>query len=154
MDGKPIVVAYDGSEQSDMALRWALDEGVRRASPVAIAHVLAPDMHQPGLRGRTSRLDKEAKSAVDRIANESYDWGRLGIEVTGAVLDGPVAQVLCEQSQTASMVVMGARGLGGFAGLWPCLRGGRPPRCWRSWPCVDGRRHACRGTPRSSGLRR
>jgi nucleotide-binding universal stress UspA family protein len=199
MDGKPIVVAYDGSEQSDMALRWALDEGVRRASPVAIAHVLAADMHQPGLRGRTSRLDKEAKSAVDRIANESYDWGRLGIEVTGAVLDGPVAQVLCEQSQTASMVVMGARGLGGFAGLRigsvslkvaahahcpvvlvrenvrapdrrPVVAGvddsaegrlavalpsWRPPsEMLRSWPCVDGRRHACRGTPRSSGLRR
>jgi nucleotide-binding universal stress UspA family protein len=117
MDGKPIVVAYDGSEQSDMALRWALDEGVRRASPVAIAHVLAPDMHLPGPRGRPSRLDQEAESAVDRIANESYDWGRLGIEVTGAVLDGPVAEALCEQSRTASMVVMGARGLGGFAGL-------------------------------------
>jgi len=119
MDGKPIVVAYDGSEQSDMALRWALDEGVRRASPVAIAHVLTPDLSLLTLhhRARLSRVDEETKSAVERIANEAYDWGRLGIEVTGAVLDGPVAHVLCEQSRRASMVVMGARGAGGFAGL-------------------------------------
>jgi nucleotide-binding universal stress UspA family protein len=119
MDGRPIIVGYDGSEQSDVALRWALDEGVRRSAPVAITHVLTPDEGRSGVHpGRgTGRSEQQARSAIERIAREAYDWGRLGIEVTGDVVDGPVAHALCELSRRASMVVVGARGLGGFSGL-------------------------------------
>jgi nucleotide-binding universal stress UspA family protein len=119
MDGRPIIVGYDGSAQSEVALRWALDEGVRRSAPIAIAHVVTPDVGQAGAhRGRgPGRSEQQARSAIERIAREAYDWGRLGIEVTGDVIDGPIASALCEQSRRACMVVVGARGLGGFAGL-------------------------------------
>jgi nucleotide-binding universal stress UspA family protein len=37
--------------------------------------------------------------------------------VTGSVRRGPPAQVLLEAAEDADMVVVGSRGLGGFAGL-------------------------------------
>jgi nucleotide-binding universal stress UspA family protein len=40
------------------------------------------------------------------------------VELTGAVLDGPAATVLCELSQRAGLLVLGGRGLGGFADLF------------------------------------
>jgi nucleotide-binding universal stress UspA family protein len=119
MDGRPIIVGYDGSEQSDVALRWAIDEGVRRSAPVVITHVLTSEEGRPGAHpGRSAcRPELQARSAIERIAREAHDWGRLGIEVTGDVVDGPIAHALCELSRRASMVVVGARGLGGFSGL-------------------------------------
>jgi nucleotide-binding universal stress UspA family protein len=40
-----------------------------------------------------------------------------GITVTGAVTDGPAVPVLLSESQHADLMVLGDRGLGGFAGL-------------------------------------
>ena len=43
--------------------------------------------------------------------------GENGVEVTRTVLAGPISGILCEESGRASMVVLGSRGAGGFAGL-------------------------------------
>lgn len=119
MDKRPIVVAYDGSAQARNALVWALDEGSRRTLPVAVVHVLDEDWRLPGPPEPGYRTDprRHAETVVARTARDAYDWGRIGINVMGAVLDGPVARALCTCSLNASMVVMGDRGLGGFSGL-------------------------------------
>lgn len=119
MDDSQIIVAFDGSLRAEAAMRWALDEGERRRLPVCLAHILDPQarLPEPVGAGRVATTRSEAESIMRRLAVEAYDWGRLDIEVTGVVLDGPVARALCQQSSAASMIVVGDRGLGGFAGL-------------------------------------
>jgi nucleotide-binding universal stress UspA family protein len=119
MSDSPIIVAYDGSARAQAAMQWALDEGERRRLPVCLVHVFDPESRLPDpVRARNvADVCSEAESIVRRLAFEVYDWGRQGIEVTGEVLDGPVARALCERSSAASMIVVGDRGLGGFTGL-------------------------------------
>lgn len=119
MNDSPIIVAYDGSARAEAAMQWALDEGERRRLPVCIAHVLDPGsrLPDPVRAGNAAGIHSDAKSIMRRLAFQTYDWGRRGIDVTAEVLDGPVARALCERSSAASMMVVGDRGLGGFAGL-------------------------------------
>jgi nucleotide-binding universal stress UspA family protein len=86
---------------------------------VCLAHVLDPQARLPELvgAGHVASDHSRAESIMRRRAVEAYDWGRLGIDVTGEVLDGPVARALCQRCAAASMIVVGDRGLGGFAGL-------------------------------------
>jgi len=119
MDDSPIIVASDGSARSAAAIQWALHEGERRKLPVCLAYVLDPESRRSGLgaAGPVADVRSEAEASMRRLAAEAYDWGRLGIEVTGVVLDGPVARALCHRSSAASMIVVGDRGVGGFTGL-------------------------------------
>lgn len=119
MSDSTIIVAFDGSAGAQAAMQWALDEGERRRLPVCLAHVLDRESRLPELvgAGNVAGVRPGAESIMRRLAVDAYDWGRLGIEVTGEVLDGPVARALCRRSSAASMIVVGDRGLGGFAGL-------------------------------------
>ncbi|HEX6873910.1 MAG TPA: universal stress protein [Micromonosporaceae bacterium] len=117
MDEFPIIAGYEGSPPAQAALRWALDEGVRRGLPVRILHVVDPESRLVrGSAGWRESMHGAADRAVRRVAAEAEDWGRLGIAVTGAAVDGPVAGALCAQSGRASLLVLGNRGLGGFPG--------------------------------------
>jgi nucleotide-binding universal stress UspA family protein len=104
---KPIVVGYDGSADAQSAQCWALDEGMRREAPVHLVHVV-----DPVAGGRD-----EAEELMRRRAADAYDWGALGIGVTGSAVEGPVAGTLCEHSARAGLLVVGDRGTGGFTGL-------------------------------------
>jgi nucleotide-binding universal stress UspA family protein len=106
---KPIVVGYDGSADAQSAQCWALDEGVRHSAPVRLVHIIDPAAH----RAARDRLE----DLMRRRAADAYDWGALGIDVTGAVAEGTAADVLCQQSIDAHRLVVGARGTGGFDGL-------------------------------------
>jgi nucleotide-binding universal stress UspA family protein len=121
MDGYPIFVGYDGSDGSRTALRWALHEGALRQLPVRLVYVVefpwrVPSLLATGTDAIGAELIDEAESVLDGVAAEST-VATPGVEVTRTVLAGPISGTLCEESGRASMVVLGSRGAGGFAGL-------------------------------------
>jgi nucleotide-binding universal stress UspA family protein len=113
-----IVVGVDGSEQSAAALRWGLGEAdARGAEAVALlAWDLFSQYHADGTRRFDPDYDKDQADAALRSFVESAlgdDAGRVTCRVE---CDLPVPALL-EASGEADMLVVGARGLGGFRGL-------------------------------------
>ena len=112
-----IVAGYDGSPGSDQALRWAVKE--TRAHGCTLTVCLAWMPHYLAV------LDDPAVYALAQNRGEdilaagvSYARSALGAEsVVPLLAHGSPAQVLCDQSASAQMVVLGARGRGGLAGL-------------------------------------
>jgi nucleotide-binding universal stress UspA family protein len=112
-----IVAGYDGSSGSDQALRWAVEEARAHGCPLTVCLAWAPHY--------LAVLDDPAVYAVAQNRGEhilaagvSYARSALGAEsVMPLLARGTPAQVLCEQSASAQMVVLGARGQGGIAGL-------------------------------------
>ncbi|HSJ46070.1 MAG TPA: universal stress protein [Euzebyales bacterium] len=117
-----ILVGVDGSVRSERALRWALREARARNADVSVVHAF----DVPSLRGPLDRevpLDDEharAREHVDRMVARS---GRraaavpVDVEVVATTDHRTPANVLLGRSRHADLVVVGARGLGGFAGL-------------------------------------
>jgi nucleotide-binding universal stress UspA family protein len=110
-----IVVGVDGSDASLDALRWALRQAQLTNSELAavsswyypsqIAEFVADDIDW-GARAR-SLLD-EALASVDAEGD---------VTVTRTTAQGHPAQVLCDASKDADLLVVGSRGHGGFAGM-------------------------------------
>jgi nucleotide-binding universal stress UspA family protein len=113
-----IVVGVDGSTGARSALRWALDEAAVRGASVEV--VLAWSyLDQQAISGRDfdrgfSRED--AERALDAIVNEVAGPEPQVPIIRRAVCDRP-AHALLEAAGGAQLLVVGARGLGGFKGL-------------------------------------
>lgn len=121
MTGARIVVGVDGSEQSLQGLDWGLDEARRRHLPVEIVHAwmwplygvpLGPPPYGPadsGLRASAEAVLRDAARRAEKVAP--------GVRVGTSLSTGAPAPALVNASEDASLVVLGCRGLGGFAGL-------------------------------------
>jgi nucleotide-binding universal stress UspA family protein len=120
MATKPVIVGVDGSEKSLLALEWAALEARRHSSPLRI--VSAPDvmprMHAyhaspagiaAALRGISARALEAAITRSEEVAP--------GLPVDTRLLSGPPAVAVAESGSGASMLVVGARGAGGFAAM-------------------------------------
>ncbi|MEV0567754.1 universal stress protein [Dactylosporangium sp. NPDC050588] len=107
-DIAPIVVGVDGSAASRGAVRWAADEAARHGCPLKVVHAL-------GIPVPFGLYEQESAPAGDAAALVR-GWAPT-VEVETVVAAGEPSDVLCEQSHRARLVVIGSRGLGGFAGL-------------------------------------
>lgn len=116
---RPIVVGADGSEESLRAVEWAAREAERRMLPLRIVSVPAmpPRMRAHGsaatvasaLRGMAGRALGEAVTRAERIAP--------GLLIVPVLLSGPPASAVAAAGSGAFMLVVGARGTGGFAAM-------------------------------------
>ena len=120
MAAKPVVVGVDGSEESLRAVEWAALEAKRHSWPLRIvsAPALVPRMHGPStspeemacaLRGIAARALDAAITRSEEVAP--------GLPLTTGLLSGPPALAVAESGADASMLVVGARGAGGFAAM-------------------------------------
>jgi nucleotide-binding universal stress UspA family protein len=114
-----IVVGVDGSPHSQSALDWALGESALRQAPV-IALAVAPAA--ASIWGITGQYDpsEETLEKVRRAAQAQVDKavaGRSGAEVSVRIVAGVPADELIKASDDADLVVVAARGTGGFARL-------------------------------------
>ncbi|MDQ0381167.1 universal stress protein [Amycolatopsis thermophila] len=103
MNPRSILAGADGSPSALNAVRWAAREAASRRLPLRLVHV-APDGRQPG-----DRPLEEARRRAE--ATEP------GLEVRTATRTGPAAAALIDEAGTASLVVLGSHGLGGFPGM-------------------------------------
>ncbi len=120
MATKPVVVGVDGSEESLQAVEWAALEAKRHSSPLRIvsAPALVPRVHAynaspstiaNALRGISARALEAAITRCEEVAP--------GLPVTTSLLSGPPALAVAESGSGASVLVVGARGAGGFAAM-------------------------------------
>jgi nucleotide-binding universal stress UspA family protein len=114
-----IVVGIDASDPSLDALRWALDEARLRGAELELVHAFP----RPELVGMTMVVtlpsDDELRAASEQVLAEALErvGGAGDVPVTRRVETGGPAAVLVEAAEDADLLVVGARGLGGFKGL-------------------------------------
>ncbi|MGC4808826.1 universal stress protein [Micromonospora sp. DT233] len=117
---RPVVVGVDGSPSSLVAAEHAAQEAAWRSRPLLLVHGY---LHPLGYGVPINPYDlgvpaptDESRRMLDRVAAELRQrWPGVDVE-TRQVAGGPAAS-LVEESRRAELVVVGSRGLGGFAGL-------------------------------------
>jgi nucleotide-binding universal stress UspA family protein len=120
MATKPVVVGVDGSEESLLAAEWAAMEAGRHGLPLRIvsAPAMIPRMqsHQASrekvagaLRSAAARTLGTAVSRTEEVAS--------GLTVATELLAGRPALAVTGSGSDAAMLVVGARGAGGFAAM-------------------------------------
>jgi nucleotide-binding universal stress UspA family protein len=136
-----VIVGVDGSPASRKALRWAAEDAERRGAELQVVHV-----HEPKLVYNPYEVSYATTSnprAVERLAAEERRWRehqrltcpaggggaarraarRAAPELRQGLIDRIVregarpARLLLEAARAADLLVVGARGRGGFVGL-------------------------------------
>jgi nucleotide-binding universal stress UspA family protein len=114
-----IVVGVDSSDHAVRALGWAIEEARLRGSSLELVHAYpTPEVTaMPAII--TLPSDEELRAAARATVDEALEraGGAEGVDVTVRVEPGGAAWVITEAAQGADLLVLGARGLGGFRGL-------------------------------------
>lgn len=116
----PVVVGVDGSEESLRAVEWAALEAQRHRAPLRIVSAPAlpsrmracaryPDTAAARLQGDSCRALDEAVTRSRELASRQL----IGVDL----LAGPPALAVTQSGGGALMLVVGARGSGGFAAM-------------------------------------
>ncbi len=120
MVSKPVVVGVDGSEESLQAVEWAAMEAARHAAPLRIVsapaamprirvyHASAESV-VVALRGISERALETALARAEKVAP--------GRPAATALLSGSPARAVVASATDAAMLVVGARGAGGFIAM-------------------------------------
>lgn len=113
-----IVVGVDGSPHSQDALDWAFAESALRNVPLTVLAVAPAPSSIWGITGALP-ASEETLGKVRHAAQEMVDKavGRDGQAVTVRTVSGVPANELIKAAEDADLLVVGARGSGGFARL-------------------------------------
>lgn len=116
-----VIVGVDGSEPSAAALDWAIAEAFDRHARLRVVHSYTWPMyreefdalpHGPEEGGlRTAAVEILAR-AVRRVRETATE-----LPVDAVLRTGPTSRRLLAEAAGADLLVVGSRGLGGFAGL-------------------------------------
>ena len=119
MATRPVLVGVDGSEESMRAVEWAARQAERHCSPLRIVSAPAvlprvrtqvdPLTVANALRGMSAQALAAALTRTEEVAP--------GLRVDTGLLSGPPAMELVTAAGGASMLVVGARGIGGFTAM-------------------------------------
>jgi nucleotide-binding universal stress UspA family protein len=118
-----IVVGVDGSPNAHTALNWAMREAaIRRAAltVLTVHEVMASAWTgQPVILGPDAEAVRQYRTAAqEAVAKVAGEIGESQPEsVTVEVVNGIAAQELINASRGADLLVVGSRGVGGFASL-------------------------------------
>ncbi|MCE5289372.1 MAG: universal stress protein [Nocardiaceae bacterium] len=98
----PIVVAIDGSSATRSMLAWAAEYAALHRSPVRVVTVLDPEIREPGYEADNQQLLDVAARLVDKSVGAIR-----AVEVTTAMIRGPVGPELVRESRNARLLVLG-----------------------------------------------
>ncbi|MFJ9949708.1 universal stress protein [Kitasatospora sp. NPDC091207] len=112
----PVLAGVDGSPASTAAAHWAAEEALRRDAPLRLVHAW------PWLTdGRAAFADTDAlPAAAQQVvldAAAAIRRGHPGLAVRADVVLDAAVDGLVAAAADAALLVLGSRGLGGFAGL-------------------------------------
>ena len=120
IERRSIVVGLDGSDNCGRGLQWAIDHVHDSGAEVLAVHVV----DQPVPSGWPPEAARELLETVREQASESLEEWTVPLRSAGinhrcVVLEGSPAEALLEfaAQEDAGAIVIGRRGLGGFARL-------------------------------------
>ncbi|WP_131739146.1 universal stress protein [Actinomadura roseirufa] len=103
-----VLVGYDGSEENDAALRWAVEEAGLRERPLVMCHC----WHWPYPDGH---IDPEVEMVVRRVGENLLEHGAsrareldAGVTVRTRLMSGPVQEALLHEARESEMIVVGS----------------------------------------------
>ncbi|MCX4751292.1 universal stress protein [Kitasatospora sp. NBC_01287] len=114
--GKPVIVGVDSSQASRDALDWAAREASLRGEPLSVRHIWGEEtVRSPD--GRESPPSRQAGEALlDEVLSQALRR-YPDLEVSIELSDGRLRDAMTEAAHSADLLVLGARGSGGFPGL-------------------------------------
>ena len=113
-----ILVAIDGSVESDAAVRWAAHEAAMRHAPITLMHVVLPVVTSwpvPSLQAEFNEWQEDNARQVIEDAEKTLraDVGAAAVsDLHSQIEHAYVVPALVSASKDAEMVVVGSRGLG------------------------------------------
>ena len=113
---QPVLAAIDGSPQSIHAAQWAADEAARRGVPLRLLHA-GPWL--TAQRAIDSQHGDDQGTALSLLAHTQAEVHHRHPElpVETGLVQGQVTDALVSVAGDGQLLVLGSRGLGGFAGL-------------------------------------
>jgi nucleotide-binding universal stress UspA family protein len=117
---KPLVVGYDGSDGSRLAVLWAARHAAAVKLPLVVVHCWAWPLFTHDLGPVAGIQDSGLQNEAEKIAADGLDVAARAepdLDVSKRLIVGFPAEVLTRLSADASLLVTGTRGLGGFSGL-------------------------------------
>ncbi|MBP2328795.1 nucleotide-binding universal stress UspA family protein [Kibdelosporangium banguiense] len=132
---KPIIVGVDGSTVSIAALRWAIDEAIRRGVTVTAVNAWHSDPAAAGLN-RLDLIQLRPRSEVleaqrELLANAVNQAGHT-VEITELLLEGQPGPALVQAAAEADLLVVGSHG---YNRLYEALLGSVSSYCVHHSPC-------------------
>jgi nucleotide-binding universal stress UspA family protein len=115
-----VVVGVDGSENGTAALRWAAEHAAATGGLVEAVHAWHPPYVGGELFASVPIAYEDCRAAAQLDLERALGEVAVDPEATPlepVLVQGAAAPALIDASAGASVVVVGARGLGGFAGL-------------------------------------
>ena len=113
-----VLVGTDGSANATAALQWALDYARRDGATLRVIHI----WHYPYAASEAGAMMSPPAQVFEEGAQAMLDGALNSLDTTGVIVEtavrqGDVAHVLLEEAKGADLLVVGARGHGGFAGM-------------------------------------
>ena len=123
-DVTQIVIGMDGSESSRTALAWAYDEAAHHGAALTVVTSwhrpttlpMSPPYGTIPSEGYDDQPKEEALATLDALV-AALEPRTPAVDVRTAIEEGSPAKVLIERSKEADLLVVGSRGIGGFAGM-------------------------------------
>lgn len=114
-----LVVGVDGSATSIAALRWAMGHASRTGLTVVAVHSWEYPFYGDITGASTGPPHQLVADGARALLTESLQKVEVpdGVDVVPEVIEGPAARVLLDRSRDAELLVVGARGRGGFLHL-------------------------------------
>lgn len=125
MANGPVVVGVDGSPSSMKAVEQAAEEARLRGVPLRLVHAYPhPYTLPPAPIGAETMsfgsAEEVLRSSGEKLVGEAETRARAvaqRVDVSTEVVHGDPLSVLVDASESASLMIVGSRGLGGFTSL-------------------------------------
>ncbi len=117
---RPVVVGVDGSDRCAQAVRYAARAAVANDAELVLLSAWEPQSAQAmGYRTADYPTDLAERHAAELVESARLvaQEERPGVRTSSRTPEGLPGEALTAASETAGLVVVGARGHGGFAGL-------------------------------------
>lgn len=116
-----IVVAVDGSEASQVAVRWAANTAMKRKVSLRLAasYSMPQFLYAEGVVPSQELFDELQAETLEKVdqARTIAQEVAPNITIGHVITEGSPIDMLLEMSENVTMIVMGSRGLGGLSGM-------------------------------------